>query len=226
MADRSGAHAGSVSFHSHCSSRLAGHVELFAVHRGCGCAQNKDRHVRVQCRQHACQRHPHQRQVLHHHHFGPAQRCAEPAAHGGRRADHGIGARLRLWHRAAVLADSSATAVVRLLPVPADGSQLRELARGSPGCGQVPREGLRRRAAADQVHRCRRLRGRQGGDRRGDRLPPQSRAVPAGRCRGAARGTDGRPAGDRQDAARPRGSRGGLGTVFLCHRVQLPPMST
>ena len=105
-------------------------------------------------------------------------------------------------------------------------ARLDEPARAGPdGRGDEhraqPGQGLQHREAEDDVHRRRRLRPGEAGDRRGRRLPEEPgqvqgdrRAHPEGR---AAR----RPARHRQDAHRPRGRRRGGRAVRVGHRLRL-----
>ena len=93
-------------------------------------------------------------------------------------------------------------------------------AAGRARRGAVPGQGVRRGAAGDHVRRRGRVRRREGGDQRGRRLPAHPGPVRAGRGGGAARRPDGRPAGNRQDAAGPGGRRRGAGAVLLGDRVR------
>ena len=93
----------------------------------------------------------------------------------------------------------------------------RRLSRGAAGgggaLGGVLSAGKSRAKVFDAERptttfsRRRRLRGGQGGDRRGGRLPAQARALPPGRRDGPARRADGRAARHRQDPAGPSGGR-------------------
>ena len=167
-------------------------------------------------------RHADQQDQLHRGRPAAGQRDAADRAAGQRRDHLGVrvGDELRL-RGAQLAADPRPAAADLRLAVLAAVQERGRRAAGRARRGPVAGQGVRRGAALDHVRRRGRLRGRQGRDRRGGGLPAQPGPVHPGRRAGAARGADGRAAGDRQDAAGPRGRGRGRGGVLLGHRLQL-----
>ncbi len=84
---------------------------------------------------------------------------------------------------------------------------------------QEPRQNLCREGDQGHLCRCRRGRRGQGGARRNRQFPEGPQGLRTPRRASAERGLAGRPAGHRQDLARPRRRRRGRGPVFFDFRL-------